>query len=233
ARDWPPDTLELRAPGDITRFTAFRRGWFFVQDPAAKLAADLCGAMPGQTILDTCAAPGGKSFALALAMRNVGSVLAFDTEKRVPLIRDGAARLGLTCVSARVGDAAKFDPALAASADIVFVDAPCSGFGVVRKKPEIRYKPPESLAALPETQYAILRAASGCVKPGGTLLYATCTLLDAENGDVTARFRRDCPAFTLAEERTLWPHRDGTDGFYICKMSKTGGYRWTDKTSKP
>jgi 16S rRNA (cytosine967-C5)-methyltransferase len=215
-----PGMLELSATGDIARLPSFARGEFFVQDPAALRAARLCGASSGDTVIDVCAAPGGKSFALALDMKDKGKIHAFDREARVPAIREGAARLGITCVEARAWDASAVFSELEGSADIVLCDVPCSGLGVIRKKPEIRYKTREEIAGMPEIQRGILRAARKYVKPGGTLVYSTCTLLPEENGEIISRFLSENPDFSLDFEETLYPHRDGTDGFYMARMRR-------------
>ena len=138
---------------------------------------------PGETICDCCAAPGGKAFTLAQEVGTEGRIYAFDLhEKRVGLIKEGAARLGLDNIYARVGDATDVLEGVI-QADKVLCDVPCSGFGVIKRKPEIRYKNLESLQDLPKLQYNILQNASRYVRPGGLLLYSTCTLNPAENSD--------------------------------------------------
>ena len=229
---WLENCLELRDTGALETLTAFREGLFYVQDAAAKLAVLAAGARPGMEVLDACAAPGGKTFAAALQMECKGNILSCDIHpNKVKLIREGAARLGLTNVTAEVRDAKTFDPALEGRFDLVMADVPCSGLGIIRKKPDIRYKDPKPLEGLPQVQSAILENVSRYVKPGGTLLYATCTLLERENGGVVARFleaHRDFhPASFLLPGReedcsqiTLWPHRDGTDGFFFAKLER-------------
>ena len=188
-------------------------------------------------VLDVCAAPGGKSFSAAFAMEDQGEILACDLhENKLKRIREGAERLGLACIQTTAADGRVFRPEWEAAFDVVLVDAPCSGLGVIRKKPDIRYKDPAPLADLPAVQLDILRNAARYVKPGGTLMYSTCTLLYRENGEVVETFLAEnnsykAEAFPLpgpvglvqGGSVTLWPHRHGTDGFFISKMRREEG----------
>ncbi len=227
------DALYLTKTGPVEELQAFRDGLFYVQDPAARFAVMASGVAPGARVLDLCAAPGGKSFAAALAMKNAGEIRAFDIhEKKAALIKKGAERLGVSIITAKAGDAGEFDPELRAWADTVIADVPCSGFGVIRKKPEIRYKDKKELERLPEIQLRILKNAGRYVRPGGTLLYSTCTILERENEDVVGRFLEEngkflTESFTLPEPfgtfpgmGTILPHTGHTDGFFICLMRK-------------
>ncbi|MDR1815319.1 MAG: 16S rRNA (cytosine(967)-C(5))-methyltransferase RsmB, partial [Clostridiales Family XIII bacterium] len=198
----------------------FRDGLFSVQDPGAQIVAAKLGALPGETVVDVCAAPGGKACAVAEGMRGEGRVIAADVNPgRVRLIENEAKRLGLSCVEARVRDARDADPALIGQADRVLCDVPCSGLGTARRRPEVKYKTEADAAALPPLQHEILDAAARYVKPGGALLYATCTILRAENEEVAAAFLETHPAFRKQEEALLLPDADGTDGFYYCLMT--------------
>ena len=228
---WVPDCLELTGVGDLTTLSAFYRGEFTVQDAAARLVSLAAGIEPGMRVLDVCAAPGGKSFSAAFAMRNEGEITACDLhENKLKRIRDGAERLGITCIETVTADGREFCSAWQDGFDVVLCDVPCSGLGIIRKKPDIRYKDPAALAGLPEIQRAILANASRYVKPGGALVYSTCTVLPEENEDVTDDFLREhagfsYEAFVLRGEETpghitLWPQRHGTDGFYISKMRR-------------
>ena len=226
------DFFTAEQTGAITELRAFREGLVTVQDPAAALPALASGVKPGMQVLDACAAPGGKSFLLAQKMENRGSILACDLhENKLRRIREGAERLGVTNLETRAQDARQPDSSLTERFDLVLADVPCSGLGVVRKKPEIRYKTRDEIAPLPETQLAILNGLSRCVKPGGTLLYSTCTLVREENEAVTGRFLGEHPEFARAPlelpqpfgtvecgERTVWPFEYDTDGFYLCRM---------------
>lgn len=226
------DSFFLSGTGDLERLESFRSGWFLVQDTAARLAVLAAGAEPGSDVLDACAAPGGKSFQAALQMQDRGSILSCDVqEKKLVRIQRGAERLGLKSIRTRAMDARRFDPALEARFDTVLTDVPCSGLGIIRKKPDIRCKQPEQLEALPGIQGDILANASRYVKPGGVLLYSTCTVLRRENQQVVEGFLAEHPdfhpePFTLpvagvcSGMMTLWPHIHGTDGFFIAKMRK-------------
>jgi len=173
------------------------------------------------TVLDACAAPGGKSFSSAIQMRGEGRVISCDVqEKKLRRIVEGAARLGLGCIETRQMDARRPAEELIGAADVVIADAPCSGLGVIAKKPEIRFKSEAELAALPGIQLDILRGLAKCVKPGGTLLYSTCTTRKCENEDVIAAFLSENSGFEVQEMRTLWPDINDTDGFFVCRMVK-------------
>ncbi len=204
-------------------------GLWFVQDEASASAVAVLAPTPGGAVLDMCAAPGGKSFGCAITMENTGSVRSFDIhENKLSLIRDGAKRLGIDIIEAAVGDGK--DPAeeLHGSADFVICDAPCSGLGVLSKKPDIRYKNVSEIAGLPKIQYEILCGAAKCVRPGGVLMYSTCTLNPAENEGVFMRFMKEHPEFEpmpfelcgMGGEgyATLMPHKTGTDGFFVSKF---------------
>ena len=231
---WLPDCLILRGAGNLTKHNAFTDGLFYIQDPAAKLAVLAADPNPGTRLLDTCAAPGGKSFAAAIRMGNKGEILASDLqEKKLAKIQEGAARLGISMIKTAAMDAKILDPEEIGIFDTVIVDAPCSGLGIIRKKPEIRDKTPEAIAGLPDIQLEILRGAAPAVAPGGTLLYATCTILPEENSGVIAAFlaeNRDFVSerFTLPGEIgvvdsgqiTLYPHIHDTDGFFFCKLRR-------------
>lgn len=231
---WLENCLLLHRTGDLERLEAFQQGLFYVQDPASRLSVLAAGAKPGMKVLDCCAAPGGKSFAAAIAMENQGEIVSCDLHPhKKKLIQAGADRLGLTIISPKTADGKVFRPEWENAFDLVLVDAPCSGLGVIRKKPDIRYKDPAPLADLPAVQLDILRNAARYVRPGGTLMYSTCTLLYRENGEVVETFLAENKAykaetFTLpgpigpvqSGSVTLWPHRHGTDGFFISKMRR-------------
>lgn len=233
AHPWVPDCLELTGSGDLTELDAFREGLFFVQDPAAKLVSLIAAPQKGGRVIDVCAAPGGKSFGAAVAMGDEGEILACDLhENKLKRIEDGAARLGLKSIQTFAADGTVFRPEWADSADTVLVDAPCSGLGIIRKKPDVRYKSPDDLFTLTVAQAAILENAARYVRPGGVLLYSTCTILPEENGQVVDGFLAGHPDFSRETfalpapvgeqpgELTLWPHRHGTDGFYICRLRR-------------
>lgn len=214
-----PGELRLRGAGRADLLPGYSEGLFYVQDGAARLAVRESGVKPGMTVLDACAAPGGKSFGAAIQMNGAGRIISCDVqEKKLLRISDGAARLGLDCIETRRMDARRPEEELIGAADVVIADAPCSGLGVIAKKPEIRFKSESDLEALPGIQLDILRGLAECVKPGGTLLYSTCTLRKCENEDVIAAFLSENSGFEVQEMRTLWPDIDDSDGFFVCRM---------------
>ena len=229
------DFFEAENPGELTALKAFRGGLVTVQDPAASLPAYAAEPQPGMRVLDCCAAPGGKSFLMAQLMKNRGELLCCDLhENKLPRIEEGARRLGIECLKTYAADASAPSAELLEAFDVVLADVPCSGLGVIRKKPEIRYKTPEQTASLPPLQLSILEGAAACVRPGGILIYSTCTLLPEENEGVVEEFlsrRSDFekeafrlpPPFGTVEtgERTIWPFEYETDGFYLCRMRKS------------
>ena len=230
---WVSGCLELDHVGDLTALEPFRMGKFLVQDPAARLVSQIAGVEPGMRVLDVCAAPGGKSFAMAMDRRDRGQILSCDVHPhKLKLIDSGAQRLGITSIRTALADAREEHAAWLEQADVVVADVPCSGLGIIRKKPDIRYKNPRDLAQLPAIQGDILENACRYVCPGGVLVYSTCTVLPEENQEIIhvflsrhPEFRRE--TFTLPGpvglcdgEATLWPQRLGTDGFYICRMRR-------------
>jgi 16S rRNA (cytosine967-C5)-methyltransferase len=230
---WIPGCVEMVHPGNLTDMPPFQAGKFLVQDGAARLVTAAAAPRPGDRVIDVCAAPGGKSFSAAIAMGDRGSILSCDLhENKLKRIREGAQRLGLTCIETAAADGRAPHGEWTSSAELVLVDAPCSGLGIIRKKPEIRYKSANDIASLPVTQSAILENASTYVKPGGTLIYSTCTILPEENEQVTDAFLAEHPDFSRESfafpdpvgetdgQVTLWPQRHGVDGFYICRMKR-------------
>ncbi|MBR4959303.1 MAG: 16S rRNA (cytosine(967)-C(5))-methyltransferase RsmB [Clostridia bacterium] len=233
------DAEPAAVPGMLTARTltdAIRKGLeagdWFVQDPASRLCTLALDAKPGDLVIDTCACPGGKSFSMGLDMAGDGTLYAFDLhENKLSLIRRTAERLGLdSLIHTAKRDARHPEETLLGKADKVLCDAPCSGLGVVAKKPDIRYKELSSIENLPAIQKDILTGAAAYVKPGGTLVYSTCTLRKAENEEVVNAFLAAHPDFTLTPFAaggisgsgmlTLLPHLHGTDGFFVAKMTK-------------
>ncbi|MCL1845202.1 MAG: 16S rRNA (cytosine(967)-C(5))-methyltransferase RsmB [Defluviitaleaceae bacterium] len=212
----------LRKTGDISRLSAFRDGHFIVIDPGALAAVNALGAKPGQTILDLCAAPGGKSFASAFAMGNEGRVLAFDIHPhKIDLLRNTKKRLNLSIIEPKVQDALIFAPELANIADAVLLDAPCSGLGTIRKHPEIKYtRHPDDIATLARKQLQMLTNAARYVKPGGTLVYCTCTVTREENADIIEKFLSANANFT-PESATQTLPSENSDGFFTSVLRST------------
>lgn len=215
----------------------FRQGYYHVEGQASQLAALCVEAAPGQTVLDLCAAPGGKTLLLAEQMQDTGRLVSCDvTENRVGLIRTAVQRMGFACVETRCNDAAHPAPDLP-MADCILTDVPCSGLGILAKKPDIRYKALDEAryAQLLATQASILDAAAGLLKPGGRLVYSTCTIHPAENQQQIQAFLQRHPEFTLASPSPAMPQgmrctpygmlsiptETGMDGFFICAMQKS------------
>ncbi len=233
---WLEGCLLLSGTGNLEALPSFQEGLFYIQDPAARLAVLASGVTAGQRVLDACAAPGGKSFAAAIQMAGEGSITSCDIHpKKVELIRSGAARLGISTLEAMVQDGKQCKAEWLNSFDTVLTDVPCSGLGIIRKKPDIRYKDPELLLGLPRIQSEILNNCAQYVRPQGTLLYATCTVLERENSAVVADFLDKQKDFTLepftlpgpigtveSGMLTLWPHIHGTDGFFFAKLRRCG-----------
>ena len=214
--------LSLDLPGqDVTALPGFAEGEFFVQDAAAAAAVLAAEPKSGMRVLDACAAPGGKSFLCASLMGDRGEIIACDLHaKKLDRLAEGAERLGYTSIRTAPMDASRPFAAFREGFDLVLADAPCSGLGVIRKKPEIRYKDPAELQRLPEIPKSILDGISACVKPGGVLVYSTCTILTEENQAVSADFLERHPDYERLDERTIWPQEYGSDGFYYCKMRR-------------
>lgn len=217
----PSGCLLARGRVEPESLASFGEGLFHVQDRASQLCAAALGALPGERVLDVCAAPGGKSFTIAEHMENSGELVARDLhQKRARMVQCGAKRLGLSIIHASAGDAAVYDASLG-SFDRVLCDVPCSGFGVIRRKPEIKYKPQKSVEGLPEIQYKILKTSTHYLKSGGTLVYSTCTLLPAENEQVVQRLLEEADgAFDLVEQRTYTGGDADTDGFFVSVLKK-------------
>lgn len=214
----------------VEELEEFKNGLFHVQGMPSQLCAKAVGAKEGDVVFDLCAAPGGKTFTVAEAMNNCGTVKAFDIyESRVNLINDGAKRLGISIVASSVGDASKFDEKLG-QADCVLCDVPCSGLGIISKKPEIKFKKKDELSDLPEIQYQILCNGAKYVKNGGRLVYSTCTLNRAENESVCSRFLQNHPEFSLRKPFpdvtdeddfiTVFPNEENHDGFFIALFKR-------------
>ena len=228
---WVPDCLELTGTGDLTALPAFREGDFLVQDPAARLVSAVADIQSGERVLDVCAAPGGKSFSAAFAMKGQGRIVACDLhQNKLQRITEGARRLGFDTGKPQAADGRVNRPEWRDAFDTVLVDAPCSGLGIIRKKPDTRYKRANDLFSLPVIQSEILDNAASYVRPGGVLVYSTCTILPEENEQVTDAFLAQHPDFSMEPfslpvgetdgRITLWPQRHGTDGFYICRMRR-------------
>lgn len=224
-----PRGIRLTENVPYEKLSAFDE-YFFVQDEASQLCGEAFDAQPGESILDACACPGGKSFYSALKMENRGEIVACDIHKnKLGLVFSGAKRLGIEIIETKVCDAMEYCEELPRF-DRVLCDAPCSGLGVIAKKPEIRYKSEEETGKLPRIQRAILDNCAEYVRDGGVLLYSTCTVSREENDDIISGFLASHPEFSLlpftagaiSSDGTLsiLPDEYPTDGFFIAKLQK-------------
>ena len=224
----------LEEHGALDSLSALQEGYCQVQDESSMLVAHVLSPEPGELVLDVCSAPGGKTTHIAALMENRGRIVACDIyDHKLQRVMENAHRLGIQIIEPRLQDARTIGRDFAGQADRVLVDAPCSGLGVLRRKPDSRWrKTPELIRELPALQLAILESAAEAVKPGGILVYSTCTIAHEENQDVVSSFLQAHQEFVLenAGERLpvprreamvqLYPQRDGTDGFFIACMRK-------------
>ena len=234
--DWFAENLvfELKSFPALHLLPSFQQGFFYIQDPSTLLAVSELDPSPGQTVLDLCAAPGGKLSYIAQVMGNDGGIVAHDSDpNRIKLIEENCQRLGVTCVKTLSGSAA-ISPASArrpehhATAlpgqkfDRILVDAPCSNTGVMRRRVDLRWRlSVHEIDRIRSIQLELLRSAAPLLGPGGILLYSTCSLEPEENRQVILTFMQDCPGFTLEAERELLPFQDRVDGAYIAKLRRT------------
>lgn len=218
---------------DIANADDYKCGRIIAQDIAAMMAAEALSPKPGEVLIDMCAAPGGKTTHLAELMGDSGKIYAFDIHPhKIEIIKKNAERMGISIIDAAVGDAGKVNENLLGLADKVLADVPCSGLGIIRRKPDIKWNK-EDISGLPEIQYKILENAARYLKPGGELVYSTCTLNKCENEDVVCRFLEENKDFEFVKIQipgplmrenngyiTLYPNKDGTDGFFISKIKR-------------
>ncbi len=201
-----------------------RDGEYFVQGYGSQMTVELLDAQPGETVIDVCACPGGKSLGSAISMGNTGRVISMDLHaNKLPLITKSALALGISIIETRKQDGRQANPALVGMAHKVICDVPCSGLGVIGAKPEIRYKDPRDFEGLYQTQRTILRESASYVRPGGVLVYSTCTLNKIENEDVVKAFLDTNQDFVLEKERTWFPYEEAREGFYAARLVKTHG----------
>ncbi|MBQ3547067.1 MAG: 16S rRNA (cytosine(967)-C(5))-methyltransferase RsmB [Clostridia bacterium] len=223
-----PDSVAVKPSGavvinkgiDINNNTLYKYGHFYVQDTASQTAVSVLSPKAGDRVLDMCAAPGGKSFSLALLMENKGEIISCDIyDHKCELIKKSADRLGLDIIKPIVQDGTVYNSDLG-EFDCVLCDVPCSGLGIIRRKPDIKYKDFSEFDGLLTIQKAILNNAKKYVKTGGKLLYSTCTLRKAENENIVNEFLAQNSDFKLEYSHTFMPHIDGTDGFYCALLIK-------------
>ncbi len=216
-----PYGIRVLSNASVRELYGFGDGLFFVQDEASQLTAMALDATPGMTVLDSCACPGSKTFGTALQMQDKGSLIACDLHaSKLSLIRSSASRLGLSCIDVLEKDAREHREDWVEHFDRILCDVPCSGFGVLAKKPELRYKDPTVSDSLPDIQLAILKTSFDFLKRGGRLVYSTCTVLPEENSENVRRFLKQTPNARLVYEKTYYPHIDHTDGFFLAVIEK-------------
>lgn len=223
----------VKSGGAVHKTEAYKNGLFHVQDAASQLCCKALGVQENETVIDICAAPGGKSFTLAENMKNTGRIISCDIyEHRLKLISDGAERLGLTNIETVRNDGNVFNPDFPL-ADKILCDVPCSGLGVIRKKPEIRFKKSEEVDKLQDLQYSIMCISSRYLKIGGVMVYSTCSLNPNENEKIVEKFLTEHDNFegvrvlsdisrygVDTDYLTLMPHIHGCDGFFISAVRR-------------
>ncbi len=220
------DGVILEHASDVTKVPGFGDGWFYVQGESSMLVGQIANPKPGSRVLDLCSAPGGKATHMAEKMGNQGQVIAGDIySAKLEKVQESAGRLGITVLETKLQDATQFVSAYEKQFDCVVADVPCSGLGILRKKPEIRlHRTEKEIAELLPLQQKILECAARYVKPGGTLIYSTCSILKRENEAQVAEFLRSHKDFSLCREEspmTILPQAYGTDGFFIAKMKRS------------
>lgn len=218
-----PEGIICRGHGALDKFQPLRGGLCQVQDESSMTAARLLNPNPGDFVIDSCAAPGGKTTHIAELMENRGRIVAADIyETKLEHIAQNAERLGIKIIEPLLIDARELGDKFFEQADKILVDAPCSGLGVLRRKADMRWrKSPDELEALPELQSEILSGASKALKVGGVMVYSTCTILRRENESVVEKFLAAHENFQLVEMKTFLPHETNTDGFFAAKMIRT------------
>jgi 16S rRNA (cytosine967-C5)-methyltransferase len=232
-KDWIEENLvfELKSHLPLSRLPSFQQGLFYVQDPSTLLAAQELDPQRGESVLDLCAAPGGKLTYLAQLMGNEARLLAHDTApERLKLIEQNCARLGVTCVQtvppSTLNDQPSTPPTInfpqaATVFDRILIDAPCSNTGVMRRRVDLRWRiRPGEIGRLRATQIDLLHQAASLLKPGGTLVYSTCSLEPEENSEVVDEFLGAHTNFKLDRSRELLPFVEGVDGTYVARMAK-------------
>ena len=223
----------VKSGGAVHKTEAYKNGLFHVQDAASQLCCKALGVQENETVIDICAAPGGKSFTLAENMNNTGRIISCDIYKhRLKLLSDGAERLGLTNIETVRNDGNVFNPDFPL-ADKILCDVPCSGLGVIRKKPEIRFKKSDEVDKLQDLQYSIMCISSRYLKIGGVMVYSTCSLNPNENEKIVEKFLTEHDNFegvrvlsdisrygVDTDYLTLMPHIHGCDGFFISAVRR-------------
>ena len=219
-----PSALKLAERGNVFTTEAFKNGWFEVQDASSQLVAEFLDVKGGMKVVDTCAGAGGKTLHLAALMENKGQIIAMDIyENKLKELKRRAKRAGAHNIEMRVIDSTKPIKKLYDKADRVLIDAPCSGLGVLRRNPDAKWKmQPEFIEKIKKTQQEILNSYSRMVKPGGKLVYATCSILPSENNEQVDNFltSENGKDFTFVKDKVILSHESGFDGFYMALLEK-------------
>ncbi|WP_417236009.1 RsmB/NOP family class I SAM-dependent RNA methyltransferase [Bizionia paragorgiae] len=217
-----PDALKLKERANVFTTDAFQKGWFEVQDASSQLVAEFLEVKPGMKVVDTCAGAGGKTLHMAALMENKGQIIAMDIYKnKLKELKRRAKRAGAHNIEFRVIDSTKPIKKLYDKADRVLIDAPCSGLGVLRRNPDAKWKlQPEFIEKIKKTQQDILVQYSRMVKPGGKLVYATCSILPSENENQVKAFLETNKEFTFIKEKKVLSHKSGFDGFYMALLER-------------
>jgi 16S rRNA (cytosine967-C5)-methyltransferase len=221
--DWVEENLvfELKSHPLLSRLPSFQQGWFYVQDPSTLLAPCELDPQPGEQVLDLCAAPGGKLTYIAQLMGNAGRLVAHEiAPERLHLVEQNCARLGVTCVQAVLPSTR--DPQASTLFDRILIDAPCSNTGVMRRRVDLRWRIRlNEIRRLRAAQAELLRRAAGLLKPGGTMVYSTCSLEPEENSEAVKEFLGTHPDFRLERTRELLPFAQGVDGSYVARLKRS------------
>lgn len=213
--------FSLKNLKNIANINIYRDGLISIQDYSSMLCVIASGVKENQTVLDICAAPGGKSIFMSQIMKNKGSILSMDiSENKLKLLDEQCKRLGIDIITTKVNDATIYDEFYKEKFDVVLADVPCSGIGILRRKPEIRYKKADEIQSLPEIQKIILENSSKYVKKTGRLIYSTCTLGKEENQNIIEEFIKNNPDFKISYQKEYYPNIDNTDGFHVCIMDR-------------
>ena len=219
-----PNALKLVERGNVFKTEAFKMGWFEVQDASSQLVADFLDVAPGMKVVDVCAGAGGKTLHLSALMQNKGSLIAMDIyESKLKKLKVRAKRNGAHNIDLRLINSTKPIKKLKEKADRLLIDAPCSGLGVLRRNPDSKWKlKPEFLDKIKKTQQQILQDYSKILKPGGKMVYATCSVLPSENQEQIAKFiaSKEGRQFKLIKEKKIFAHKSGYDGFYMALLEK-------------
>ena len=223
-RDWLPENLvyHLCSHPPLQSLPSLQWGWFYIQDPSTLLAVRSLGAKPGDSVLDLCAAPGGKTTYIAQELQNRGRLVALDRDRlRLHVLRENCTRLGATCVEISCSTEVAL-PERGLFFDRILVDAPCSNTGALRRRVDLRWRwRVEEVQRLKRIQGALLNAAAGQLKPGGILVYSTCSLEPEENREVIQEFLSGRPEFRLEAERELVPFKEKVDGAHVARLRRT------------